>query len=101
MPGGLPLLEFSVQLGPSEDPWGPIEHVHVDNLTKIFEQANGCKLHRDPATKKVKLLPLGGWRGKLKQSNLPAQCSHVSIADHLNMLGLPLYATISRTLREV
>ena len=36
-PGDLLLLEFSILLGPSENPWGPIEHVNVDNLAKHFE----------------------------------------------------------------
>ena len=76
------------------------ELIMVDEETKLFEQASGCELHRDPTSQKVKFLPLGKWRGKLRQNDLPAQCAHVSIADHLDMLGLPLYATHKKTLKE-
>ena len=57
---------------------GMHELIMVDEETKLFEQASGCELHRDPASQKVKFLPLGKWRGKLKQDDLPAQCAHVS-----------------------
>ena len=37
----------------------------VDRAMALFEQASGCKLHRDPATKKCKFLPLARWKGTL------------------------------------
>ena len=33
----------------------------VDKAMELFENASGCKLHRDPTTKKFKFLPLARW----------------------------------------
>ena len=43
----------------------------VDSAMALFEGASGCRLHRDPATKKCKFLPLARWRGTLQQSDIP------------------------------
>ena len=34
----------------------------VDQGSALFEAASGCVLHRDPASGKVKFMPLGRWR---------------------------------------
>ena len=31
----------------------------VDKASGLFEAASGCRLHRDPASQKCKLIPLG------------------------------------------
>ena len=35
------------------------EFLLVDRASLLFENASGCELHRDPASGKVKFLPLG------------------------------------------
>ena len=42
------------------------EFLLVDKAMAFFEKASGCKLHRDPANKKCKFLPLARWRGTLE-----------------------------------
>ena len=37
----------------------------------------------------------------LQQEDIPNQCQHVAVADFLDMLGLPLYATFSKTRKEM
>lgn len=69
----------------------------VDDKISQFERASGCELHRDPTSGKVKFLPLGRWRGTLQQEDLPLQCRYVALSDHLDMLGIPLYATVRKT----
>ena len=67
----------------------------VDKAMALFESASGCKLHRDPASKKCKFLPMARWRGTLEQSDIP--CPYMTISDHLDMLGVELRATWSKT----
>ena len=67
----------------------------VDRAMSLFERASGCRLHRDPASKKCKFLPLARWRGTLQQDDIP--CPYMSISDHLEMLGVELKATWSQT----
>ena len=71
------------------------EFLVVDRAMHLFEQASGCRLHRDPASKKCKFLPLARWRGTLEQSDIP--CNYMSISDHLDMLGVELRATWVQT----
>ena len=66
---------------------------HVNMACSLLERAAGVKLHRDPATEKVKFLPLGRWHGTLKQEDLPKECSYISISDHLNFVGIELCVT--------
>ena len=47
------------------------EFMVVDRAMHLFEQSSGCRLHRDPVSKKCKFLPLARWRGSLKQSEIP------------------------------
>ena len=67
----------------------------VDKAMSLFERASGCKLHRDPASKKCKFLPLSRWRGTLQQEDIP--CTYMTISDHLEMLGVELRATWVQT----
>ena len=67
----------------------------VDKSLEIFERASGCKLHRDPASKKCKFLPLGRWRNSLQQSDIP--CNYMTISDHLDMVGVTLMASWHKT----
>ena len=69
----------------------------VDKASSMFEAASGCKLHRDPASQKCKLLPLGKWRSKLTQEDLPPSCSYMIISDHLDMVGVELRSTWIQT----
>ena len=63
----------------------------VDHGSSIFERASGCILHRNPASGKVKFLPLGRWRGTLCQEDLPVK--YIAISEHLDMIGVVLKAT--------
>ena len=67
----------------------------VDKAMDLFERASGCRLHRDPASKKCKFLPLSKWRGSLQQEDIP--CPYMTISDHLDMIGVELKATWSKT----
>ena len=67
----------------------------VDKAMSLFEKASGCRLHRDPANKKCKFLPLARWRGTLQQEDIP--CPYMTISDHLEMLGVELRATWTQT----
>ena len=49
------------------------EFLLVDQASLLFEKSSGCELHRDPSSGKVKFLPIGKWRGKLKQNYIPGQ----------------------------
>ena len=71
------------------------EFVIVDSSLALFERASGCKLHRDPLNKKCKFLPLGSWRTTLKQEDIP--CEYMTLSDHLDMIGVTLMATWSKT----
>ena len=59
------------------------EFLTVDQSLTLFEQASGCKLHRDPQNKKFKLLPLGRWKNMLQQTDMP--CDYMTLSDHLDM----------------
>ena len=67
----------------------------VDKAMELFEKASGCKLHRDPSTKKCKFLPLARWRGTLQQEDIP--CQYMTISDHLEMIGVDLRSTWTQT----
>ena len=71
------------------------EFVLVDEGSTLLEKASGCILHRDPASGKVKLLPLGRWKGVLRQEDLPVK--YITISNHLDMVGVQLTATFSNT----
>ena len=71
------------------------EFLVVDKAMELFENASGCKLHRDPATKKCKFLPLARWRGTLQQEDIP--CAYMTISEHLEMLGVELRSSWTQT----
>ena len=60
------------------------EFTLVDQGSSLFEKASGCILHRDPASGKVKFLPLGRWKGTLTKEDLPV--NYIAISDHLDMV---------------
>ena len=69
----------------------------VNSASALFESASGCRLHRDPASLKCKFLPLGKWRTRLQQNDLPADCQYFAVSDHLDMVGVELRATWVQT----
>ena len=71
------------------------EFLLVDRASLLFENASGCELHRDPASGKVKFLPLGRWRGTLQQEDIPLP--YILLSDHLDMVGVVLKATYTQT----
>ena len=71
------------------------EFLLVDRAMALFEKASGCRLHRNPASRKCKFLPLARWRGTLQQEDIP--CQYMTISDHLDMLGVELRATWTQT----
>ena len=70
----------------------------VDRACKLFEQASGCKMHRDPASNKCKILALGRWKGTLQQEDIPLP--YLRLTDHLDYLGVKLFANYPTTRRE-
>ena len=58
----------------------------VDNGSFLFEAASGWILHRDPLSGKVKFLPLGRWKGTLKQEDIHVR--YVALSEHLDMVGV-------------
>ena len=71
------------------------EFLVVDKAMELFEKASGCRLHRDPSTKKCKFLPLAKWRGTLQQEDIP--CPYMTISDHLEMIGVELRSSWTQT----
>jgi hypothetical protein len=67
----------------------------VDRGSALFESASGCVLHRDPASGKVKFLPLGRWKGTLTKEDLPV--NYVVLSEHLDMVGVKLLASFQKT----
>ena len=94
-----PSLEMSEPPPPIEERYKAISYaddlkpsieeiILVDKASAIFEAASGCILHRNPASQKCKILPLGKWRTSLKQENLPPSCNYILISDQLDMVGV-------------
>ena len=73
------------------------EFTLIDRASALFESASGCRLHRNPSSKKCKFLPLGKWRKSLKQTDLPQNCQYLVLSDHLDMVGVELRATWTQT----
>ena len=94
-----PIEERYKVIGYADDVKPAITEMHefslVDQAMTLFEKSSGCQLHRDPATKKCKFLPLARWRGTLQQEDIP--CSYMSLSDHLDMIGVELRATWTQT----
>ena len=66
----------------------------LDKALRLFEQASGSRLHRDPATKKCQVLPLGRW-SNWKQSDVPLD--YMAVVDEINLLGVKLARNIAKT----
>ena len=71
------------------------EFALVDQGSALFEAASGCVLHRDPASGKVKFLPLGRWKGTLTREDLPVK--YIVLSEHLDMVGVKLMASFQKT----
>ena len=75
-----------------------IEEINICiNECSKLEGASGVKLHRDPASGKVKILPLGKWRTTLRQDDIPFD--FIKISDVLDCVGVKLYADHTTTRR--
>ena len=70
----------------------------VDRACRLFENSSGCRLHRDPASNKCKMLALGRWKGTLEQKDIPLP--YLKLTDHLDFLGVRLFANYNATRRE-
>ena len=66
----------------------------LDKALRLFEQASGSRLHRDPATKKCHVLPLGRW-SNWKQSDVPLD--YMAVVDEINLLVGKLARNIAKT----
>ena len=71
------------------------EFTIVDKGSELFEAASGCVLHRDPASGKVKFLPLGRWKGTLTREDLPV--NYIVLSEHLDMVGVKLMSSSQKT----
>ena len=71
------------------------EFTLVDKALTLFEDASGCKVHRDPRNMKCKFLPLGRWRNNLQQEDIP--CNYMTLSDHLDMVGVTLKCSWTKT----
>ena len=67
----------------------------VDRGSAIFEAASGCRLHRNPASGKVRFLPLGRWKDTLTMEDLPVK--YIVISEHLDMVCVKLKASFLQT----
>ena len=104
-----PVLQNSPPLPPKEERYKVVgyaddvkpavtkfeEFALIDNAMALFEKASGCKLHRDPASKKCKFLPLAKWKRTLKQEDIP--CPYMTLTEELDMVGVELQATWTAT----
>ena len=71
------------------------EFLIADEGAALFERSAGTKLHRDPLSNKCKFLPLGKWRMKLKQEDIPTP--YMRLTDTLDMVGVQLCSTWTKT----
>ena len=69
----------------------------IEQASALLKAASGWRLHRNPASKKCKFLPLGKWRRSLQQEDLPPSCQYLVLSDHLDMVGVELRATWTQT----
>ena len=67
------------------------EFIVADRAAKLFEDAAGTRLHRDPSSNKCKFLPLGKWKNSLSQEDIPTP--YMRLTDTLDMVGVQLCAT--------
>ena len=74
------------------------EFVITDLAATLFENSAGTKLHRDPKSDKCKFLPLGKWRNKLKQEDIPSK--YMRVTDTLDMVGVQLCSSWAQSHRK-
>ena len=69
----------------------------ADERAGLFERSAGTRLHRDPHSNKCKFLPLplGKWRMKLEQEDIPTP--YMRLTDTLDMVGVQLCSTWTKT----
>ena len=67
----------------------PEEFEKCNSCLIKFETASGCQFHRDPASQKCKVMPLGKWKEWLTQENAPLPFLQVS--QTLEILGTTLH----------
>ena len=70
----------------------------IDEGSSIFEAASGCKLHRNPLSRKIKLLPLGKWKNALRLADLPV--NYIGISNHSDMMGVILKSSYTLSKQE-
>ena len=70
----------------------------LDRACRMFENSAGCRLHMNPAINKCKMLAFGRWKGTLEQEFIPLP--YLKLTDHLDYLGVRLFANYSATRRE-
>ena len=70
----------------------------VDKACSLFERSSGCRMHRDPASNKCKMMALGRWKGTLTQEDIPLP--YLKLSDHLDYLGCKLYANYTKTRQQ-
>ena len=63
-----------------------------------LQLASNIQLHHDPLSGKVKILPLGLWRGSLSQDDIPH--SFIRLTDQLDCIGVKL-ASNYFTMRKI
>ena len=98
--GPRPVVEKVTAIGYVDDVKGfltSVEEFHtLDTTLASFEAASGSRLHRsaEPTNQKCAVLPLGRWAGWS-----PADCplDYMKVVDHINLLGVKLARTTSRT----
>ena len=71
----------------------------LDECLKVFEEASGCKFHRDPNSQKCKVMPIGPWKKWLTQENVPLP--FLKVSDHLEILGAKFYESWSKTRNNI
>ena len=74
------------------------EFALIDKACDLFEKSSGCRLHRNPASGKCKVLALGRWQQTLQQEDIPLP--YLKLTDHLDYLGCKLFANYTRTRKE-
>ena len=70
----------------------------VESVCRMCEDSSGCKLHRDSASNKCKMMALGRWKGKLGQEEIPLP--YLKLTDQFDFLGVRLFANYNATRRE-
>ena len=67
----------------------------LDKCLKLFEQASGCRFHRDPHSQKCTVMPLGNrWMNKIKDD---CPLPFLQVTDRIDVLGISLHRTWTST----